>query len=181
MLDIKVLGWLPKVKYFGCPWHKFRCPDIIQMAEIPLVFLCWFFPMKNQLELHGKNLGLVVFCADQFHFTHWFVNLWNKKPLLTENDSHGIKSATQWNWISYTVSECRVSWTWFGVWKPLMVKIYHFRRNCTVPLDHLCEITKKRGSKHDTKLPILPGPSASENFCYFVAGFSIRMGVDSKP
>ena len=52
-------------------------------------------------------------------------------------------------------------------------KIYHFRRNCTVPLDHLCEITKKRGSKHDT--------SASENFCYFVAGFSIRMGVDSKP
>ena len=67
------------------------------------------------------------------------------------------------------------------VWKTLIVKIYHFRRNCTVLLDHLCEITKENGSKHDTKSLILSGPSASENSSYFIAGFSIRIGVDSKP
>ena len=44
---------------------------------------------------------------------------------------------------------------------------------------HPCEITRENGSKHDTKLPILLGPSASENSRYFIAGFSIRIGVDS--
>ena len=60
-------------------------------------------------------------------------------------------------------------------------EIYHFRRNSTMPLDHPCEITRENGSKHDTKQTILSGPSASENSSNFIAGFSIRMGVDSKP
>ena len=49
-----------------------------------------------------------------------------------------------------------------------------------MPLEHPCEITRGNGSKHDTKLPILSGLSASENSSYFIARFSIRMGVDSK-
>ena len=74
------------------------------------------------------------------------------------------------DYISYTVSECR----------DLASVKNLFRRNCTVLLDHHpCEITKLNGSKHDLKPLISSGPSASEN--YFIAGFSIRMGVDIKP
>ena len=46
--------------------------------------------------------------------------------------------------------------------------------------DHPCQITKENGSKHDMKLLVLLGQSASENSSYFIGGFSIRMGVDSK-
>ena len=45
-----------------------------------------------------------------------------------------------------------------------MVKIYHFRRNCTVPLDHPCKITRENGSKHDT---ILLGPECQWKFELF--------------
>ena len=74
------------------------------------------------------------------------------------------------DYISYTVSECR----------DLASVKNLFRRNCTVLLDHHpCKITKLNGSKHDLKPLISSGPSASES--YFIAGFSIRMGVDIKP
>ena len=116
------------------------------------------------------------------------MKLWNKKPQCLSqvpvNNSQGIKSAAQWSWILAIILQLvsvgfhERDWL---MWKTLTVKIYYFRRNCTVPLDHPCEITNENGSKHDMKPPIFLCPSASENWGYFIAVFSIRIGVDCKP
>ena len=99
VLDIKVLGWLPEPKCFGCPWYNFSCPDIMQTAEIPLDrhMLVFAYEESNCI---GKKLGLAFFVPINFVSRIVLRKLSNKKPqrlslmpLPTENNSHGIKSA----------------------------------------------------------------------------------------
>ena len=60
VLDINVLeGNQPKC--FGCPRYNFSCPDIIQMAEIPLDRHVLFFA-NEESNCIGKKLELTFLC-----------------------------------------------------------------------------------------------------------------------